>query len=112
MYVTPAVPELSSNVLTLVVISLPLSSIWAGSAVERTRQTANFYSEPNIFNKLSYGSSMKQLSNISSPGAQAHCFSDPLAVRETTPDVEKGHVHAHGISIERDISVTTSHRKS
>lgn len=111
MYITPAVPEVSSNVLTLVVISLPLSSIWAGSAVDRTRQTAHFYSEPNLFNKLSYGDSLKQLSNISCHGAQAHCFSEPSAARDTSSDVEKGHSHTHGISIERDISVTTSNRK-
>ena len=31
------VPELASNVLTLVAISLPLSSIWAGAALEQSR---------------------------------------------------------------------------
>ncbi|OQD89386.1 hypothetical protein PENANT_c002G08818 [Penicillium antarcticum] len=34
-YIT--VPELASNVLTLVAISLPLSSIWAGAALEQSR---------------------------------------------------------------------------
>lgn len=97
------VPELSSNVLTLVVISLPLSSIWAGSTLSRPISDSDSNSNRNLFDKLSFGSTLKHASNGSSPGAHTECFSGSAQMREQPGDVETG--HGHGISVEHDISI-------
>ena len=95
------VPELSSNVVTLVAISLPLSSIWAGTALDRVRGEDSS-SGHRLWNLLSFGDSGKshQLSTGSSRGATSNtCYS--TSGTKPHPDQEVG----NAICVEREVEV-------
>ncbi|KAJ5106071.1 Fungal pheromone mating factor STE2 GPCR [Penicillium alfredii] len=106
------VPELMSNVLTLVVISLPLSSIWAGAALESSRRTTTpIHQRRNLWRNLAGGVSNGTApakpvgSDMSaSTAAQTLCYSEQSANKNSEPDPH------HGISIEHDISIQTLRR--
>ncbi|OQD76983.1 hypothetical protein PENDEC_c003G05230 [Penicillium decumbens] len=49
------VPELADNVLTLVTLSLPLSSIWAGAALENARQIETPRNPRNLWSAFAFG---------------------------------------------------------
>ncbi|KAJ0423625.1 fungal pheromone mating factor STE2 GPCR-domain-containing protein [Aspergillus carlsbadensis] len=105
------VPELSSNVITLVTLSLPLSSIWAGTTLNK----ANAMSEygRNIWQILSFsgsrGTRQGSCTSASVSGARqcTKCYSDsdPLTEKgkntaSTAPDAKYGIAVAHDISVE------------
>lgn len=102
------VPELSSNVLTLVTISLPLSSIWAGAALDHSRRTnTTVNNRPrNLWNVLAAGAastlrSKPMTSDVSaSTVAQTLCYSEQSGSKMTqNPDGD------YGIAVEHDISI-------
>ncbi|KAJ6114430.1 hypothetical protein N7486_000208 [Penicillium sp. IBT 16267x] len=104
-------PELSSNVLTLVAISLPLSSIWAGATLESRRVESVPTRRQNLWQALALnGDSLNQTRQTAtqmtgSTAAQTLCYVDPVVSK-----------HSHdsdiplGISVEHDISVSSVHR--
>lgn len=101
-------PELSSNVLTLVTISLPLSSIWAGVVLENNRRATSTRSPPrNLWRALAFGLSHTQPSEAPTTEltttactGQTLCYSDPPMTKQSQ-DSET----PLGISVEHDISV-------
>ena len=105
------VPELSSNVLTLVTISLPLSSIWAGVALENLQRTVSTEPGPrrNLWQKLAFGADSIMRSKpvttelTSSTAAQTLCYSGQAGSK-----VSEDSDMPLGIAVEHDISVTTS----
>lgn len=115
-------PELSSNLLTLVAISLPLSSIWAGSNLDQGRhhETQPLHRR-NLWHGLAFGiggttlnhtASEKHMTTstmTASTAAQTLCYSDqPLSM------LSKGShdsMDPHGICVEHDISIDSVQRK-
>ncbi|KAA8646539.1 hypothetical protein EYZ11_010731 [Aspergillus tanneri] len=105
------VPELSSNVLTLVTLSLPLSAIWASTTLSQSN-TSDSNHRPNIWNGLTFH--RKQISSLTTSSGKpstTFCYADqtsPKQIQQHQPvqDPEQG----YGISIEHDISVQ-SYRK-
>lgn len=101
-------PELSSNVLTLVTISLPLSSIWAGVVLESSRRLDSTRRPPrNLWRALAFGVSRTQPSEPSTTEmtatactGQTLCYSDPNMTKHSQ-DSES----PLGISVEHDISI-------
>ncbi|EAW09957.1 alpha-factor pheromone receptor STE2 [Aspergillus clavatus NRRL 1] len=105
------IPEFSHNLLTLVTISLPLSSIWAGFTLDSSNNTANSTaSRRNLWNVLSSNGTVQDKPNLSacSPVASPNttCYSDPYSGKPHHQDLEAG----FGISVEHDISIH-SYRK-
>ncbi|EYE90769.1 alpha-factor pheromone receptor STE2 [Aspergillus ruber CBS 135680] len=110
------VPELYSNVLTLVIISLPLSTIWAGSTFEqksrvtsRTSDSHRHLMNVNSYNPMrnnnlstSFSSDATTRNNIP---ANAMCYAALSPTRQVDPELSK-----YGISVEHDYSVQ-SHQK-
>lgn len=114
-------PLLNSNVLTLVTLSLPLSSIWASTTLSHS-STGGSNSRANLWNGLTFNG--KQISSSTSSTAKPSttvCYSDQtstlakapstvqhqkVAKRNEDDDMEQG----YGIAIEHDISVH-SYRK-
>lgn len=115
-------PELASNLLTLVAISLPLSSIWAGAHLDQGRQSGT---QPlhrrNLWHGLAFGVNSTTLKNtvsgkqMSSTGmtastaAQTLCYSDPplsMLSKRSHDSMEP-----LGISVEHDITIDTVQRK-
>ncbi|KAJ5422750.1 Fungal pheromone mating factor STE2 GPCR [Penicillium cf. griseofulvum] len=115
-YIT--VPELTSNVVTLVVISLPLSSIWAGAALEHSRRTGS-QEHPrrrNLWRSLVGGAGSLLSPTKESPtslsamtAAQTLCYSDHT--------MRKGSYNSrdtdafYGIAVEHNISIDRVQRK-
>ncbi|OJJ80076.1 alpha-factor pheromone receptor STE2 [Aspergillus glaucus CBS 516.65] len=110
------VPELYSNVLTLVIISLPLSSIWASSTVEQKSRVTSRTSDSHrhLMNLNSYNPMRtKNLSTSfstdtttkNSMAANATCYAALSSTRQVDPELSK-----YGISVEHDYSVQ-SHQK-
>ncbi|KAJ5579547.1 uncharacterized protein N7459_005532 [Penicillium hispanicum] len=108
------VPELSSNVLTLVTISLPLSSIWAGAALENRQRIPSTDPGPrrNLWQALAFGADITLRSKhvttelTSSTAAQTLCYSDQTASKiSQDSDVQLG------IAVEHDISVKSTRRE-
>lgn len=96
------VPELSSNVVTLVTISLPLSSIWAGTTLDHVRSGSDSSSGQRLWNLLSFGESNKsrQMSMGSSEAATSNtCYSTSGSKQH--PDYEMD----NAICVEREISI-------
>ena len=107
------VPELSSNVLTLVTISLPLSSIWAGAALENMQRNVSTDPRPrrNLWQTLAFGVEStfrsKHVSTelTSSTAAQTLCYSNQVGSKTSEDsDVQLG------IAVEHDISVKSIRR--
>lgn len=106
-----SVPELSSNVLTLVTISLPLSSIWAGAVLETSRRGDSSRRPPrNLWRALAFGVTPTTRSTRSTTEMTATaCTGQTLCYSE--PQVSKGSHDSEtplGISVEHDISVKRS----
>lgn len=109
------VPELSSNVLTLVAISLPLSSIWAGAALgESQRVNSQQHRRRNLWQSLAFGAdsatrtaNSKHVSTelTASTAAQTLCYSD-----QPTGKKSEDSETPFGISVEHDISVNSVRR--
>lgn len=109
-----SVPELSSNVLTLVTISLPLSSIWAGVVLESSRRMDSTRRPPrNLWRALAFGVSRTQTTEPSTTEmtttactGQTLCYSGPYMTKHSQ-DSET----PLGISVEHDISVKRSRQQ-
>lgn len=108
------VPELASNLLTLVTISLPLSSIWAGAALDRRGTNSTTAPRRNLWKSLAFGedSTLKgtvvseQTSSSMSPSSAAKtlCYAD----RPYKPSQDSD--TPFGITIEHDISIDSIRR--
>ncbi|KAJ5651819.1 hypothetical protein N7507_009245 [Penicillium longicatenatum] len=104
-------PELSSNVLTLVAISLPLSSIWAGATLESCRVESVPARRQNLWHALALnGDSLNQTKQTAtqmtgSTAAQTLCYVEPSSSKQSH---DSG--IPLGISVEHDISVSSVHR--
>ncbi|KAL3466147.1 fungal pheromone mating factor STE2 GPCR-domain-containing protein [Aspergillus heterothallicus] len=105
------VPELSSNVLTLVTLSLPLSSIWAGTTLNKANAVSTY--GRNFWQILSFSGhkTTRQGSctsaSLSGTKSFTKCYSDsdPLAGKgkstaSTTSEGKYGIAVAHDISVE------------
>ncbi|KAJ5481242.1 Pheromone receptor 2 [Penicillium sp. IBT 31633x] len=105
------VPELSSNVVTLVVISLPLSSVWAGAALERSRRSGSRSERRrNLWRALAGGAESTLTPTKDSPtslstmaAAQTLCYSDH-SMSKPSPSMRDTDAF-HGISVEHDITI-------
>lgn len=107
------VPELSSNVLTLVTISLPLSSIWAGATLDHSRRTSSTPDNRprNLWHALAAGAastlrSKPMTSDMSaSTAAQTLCYSEQPVSKMQDPNAN------YGIGIEHEISIDSVSRR-
>lgn len=109
-------PELSSNVLTLVTLSLPLSSIWASTTLSQSSSGAST-SRANLWNGLTFnGKQVTSSASSSGKPSTTVCYSDqtspkvPNCAQQTVTKAEDEMEHGYGIAIEHDISVH-SYRK-
>ncbi|OQD96697.1 hypothetical protein PENSOL_c015G10315 [Penicillium solitum] len=116
-YIT--VPELASNVVTLVVISLPLSSIWAGAALEHSRRSGSqdHRRRPNLWRALVGGAESVLSPKEDSPtslssmtAAQTLCYSDHTMSKgsQNSRDTDA----FYGIAVEHDISINRVQRNN
>lgn len=107
-------PELSSNVLTLVTISLPLSSIWAGVVLDGNRRIASTRRTPrNLWHALAFGITRTQVTEPSATEmtatactGQTVCYSDPQVPKQSQESETP-----LGISVEHDISIKRSRQE-
>lgn len=108
------VPELASNVVTLVVIFLPLSSIWAGSSLEheaRNRASNNTDSHRHLLNLGASNTTTtttrsRHMSSMSADATNTTCVAAMRgAATQRDPELSK-----YGISVEHDISVQSYHK--
>lgn len=109
------VPELSSNVLTLVTISLPLSSIWAGAALQSAQRIASGNSTPrNLWRALAFGLSRTQTSKRSATEMTATGYTgQTLCYSEQPASMQSQDSQAPlGISVEHDISIKSRQERS
>ncbi|KAL4875647.1 fungal pheromone mating factor STE2 GPCR-domain-containing protein [Aspergillus karnatakaensis] len=108
------VPELSTNVLTLVTLSLPLSSLWAGTTLDKPGRSSS--NGRNLWQILSFSGykgrhSSAESSTTGKPCTQ--CYSDSRTLTEKDSKRTEGGVsEAFGISVEHDISVESARRES
>lgn len=108
-----AVPELASNVLTLVTISLPLSSIWAGAVLESGRRVESHRTPRNLWRALAFGVTRTMPTDRSGTEmtatpytGQTLCFANTQASK-----VSQDSDAPLGISVEHDISVKRSRQE-
>jgi pheromone alpha factor receptor len=103
------VPELADNVLTLVTLSLPLSSIWAGVALDNSQRIETPRIPRNLWRALNFGIGMSQSMPTNHPGTemtataytgQTLCYADQQ-ISKHSQDSEM----PLAISVEHDISV-------
>ncbi|KAL6238289.1 hypothetical protein BDW75DRAFT_33615 [Aspergillus navahoensis] len=119
------VPELQSNVLTLVVLSLPLSSIWAGTTFDKPTTHSNVRNLWQILSfsgyrpkQSTYTATTTTTTTTSSTAKQCtHCYSElrPLTEKEGGRNRNASssvHSSQYGISVEHDISVQSARRGS
>ncbi|RAL09084.1 alpha-factor pheromone receptor STE2 [Aspergillus homomorphus CBS 101889] len=114
------VPELSFNVLTLVTISLPLSSLWAGVALDHpsSTHTTSTSSRRNLWHFLSFShpsdATASSASTATNPlasktgtatGTGTTCYADPP--KSHHHDLEMG----YNIAVEHDIAVRSVKRE-
>ncbi|KAL2825014.1 fungal pheromone mating factor STE2 GPCR-domain-containing protein [Aspergillus cavernicola] len=107
------IPELSTNVMTLVTLSLPLSSIWAGTTLGKPSNTAP---DRNFWQVLSFSGRDRQSSTSTSSTATkscTKCYSDaqPLTEKELR-STDTSALTKYGIEVEHDISVHSARRDS
>ncbi|CAG7961732.1 unnamed protein product [Penicillium olsonii] len=113
------IPELNSNVVTLVVISLPLSSIWAGAALENSRGLrSRDKNRRNFWRSLAGGADNSEIRTKDSPtslssmgAAQTLCYSDRTSTTTKGSPTSRDTDAFYGISVEHDISVDRAQRK-
>ncbi|KAL2855350.1 fungal pheromone mating factor STE2 GPCR-domain-containing protein [Aspergillus pseudoustus] len=111
------VPELASNVLTLVTLSLPLSSIWASTTLNKANAVSSY--GRNIWQVLSFSGykDTKQSSCASAsfsgtkPCTKCYSDSDPLAHRGKSR-LSSVSNRKYGIAVDHDISVESARRDS
>ncbi|KAL5048620.1 hypothetical protein BDW71DRAFT_15539 [Aspergillus fruticulosus] len=118
------VPELQSNVMTLVVLSLPLSSIWAGTILNKPTTYSNVR---NLWQILSFsGYRPKQstytatttattTSSIAKQCTRCYSESRPLTEKEGGRNRDASSSvpsSQYGIAVEHDISVQSANRES
>jgi pheromone alpha factor receptor len=115
------VPELQSNVLTIVALSLPLSSIWAGTTIDKPVTHSNVR---NLWQILSFsGYRPKQstyTATTTTPTTNAnqctHCYSESRLLMEKESgrnnDASSKSSSQYGIAVEHDISVQSARRES
>ncbi|KAL2867315.1 alpha-factor pheromone receptor STE2 [Aspergillus lucknowensis] len=113
------IPELSSNVLTLVTLSLPLSSIWAGTTLEKPGAASS--SGRNMWQVLSCsglkGSRQTSSTSTSSNSAKpcTKCYSDSALLtngaRKTRVSSDASAAR-YGIAVEHNISIESTRRES
>jgi pheromone alpha factor receptor len=101
------VPELADNVLTLVTLSLPLSSIWAGAALENTQRSDTLRRPRNLWRALAFNASRSMPTdrsgtemNATGYTGQTLCYADQQITKHSQ-DSEA----PLAISVEHDISV-------
>ena len=103
------VPELASNVLTLVIIFLPLSSIWAGVSLDNDSHNRSFNNRTSDSHRhlLHLGTSSnstasrsQNMSSVAGDTSNTTCFA---GLRD--PEMCK-----YGIAVEHDISVQSYHK--
>lgn len=104
------VPELNSNILTLVTISLPLSSIWAGAALDARGTNSTSAPRRNLWRALIFTADnttkrtvpTKQISSSMSPSSAAEtlCYSEHPASKPSQ-DCNA----PFEIAVEHDISI-------
>ncbi|OQE15297.1 hypothetical protein PENSTE_c029G06611 [Penicillium steckii] len=109
------VPELNSNILTLVTISLPLSSIWAGAALDIRGTNSTVPPRRNLWRSLAFGVETtlkgtlpsKQMSSSMTPSSAAEtlCYAD-----HPTSNSSQDSDAPIGIAIEHDISINSIRR--
>lgn len=109
------VPELNSNILTLVTISLPLSSIWAGAALDNRGTNSATPPRRNLWRSLAFGVETtlkgtlpsKQMSSSMTPSSAAEtlCYAD-----QPTSKPPQDSEAPFGIAIEHDISINSIRR--
>ncbi|KAL4974063.1 fungal pheromone mating factor STE2 GPCR-domain-containing protein [Aspergillus desertorum] len=117
------VPELQSNVLTLVVLSLPLSSIWAGTTLDKPTTHSNMRNLWQILSfsgyrpeQLTYTATTTTTTTSSTAKQCTRCYS------ESRPFTEEGGRNRdssssvpssqYGIAVEHDISIQSARRES
>ncbi|KAL3482201.1 fungal pheromone mating factor STE2 GPCR-domain-containing protein [Aspergillus californicus] len=107
------IPELSTNVITLVTLSLPLSSIWAGTTLGKTSTSAP---GRNFWQILSFSGKGRQSSTSSNSTARqcTQCYSDaqPLTEKGMLGTTNSSIPGKYGIAVEHDISVESVRRAS
>ncbi|RDW67359.1 alpha-factor pheromone receptor STE2 [Aspergillus mulundensis] len=119
------VPELSSNVVTLVILSLPLSSIWAGTVLGKPSTPSNIR---NFWQILSFSGQRTKRSTYTATTATGtttssiakqctHCYSEsrPLTDKDGVRNQEGPSPVSsskYGIAVEHDISVQSARRDS
>ncbi|KAL4748631.1 hypothetical protein BDW72DRAFT_150234 [Aspergillus terricola var. indicus] len=113
------VPELQSNVLTIVALSLPLSSIWAGTTIDKPVTHSNVR---NLWQILSFSgyrpkeSAYAATTTTSTAKQCTHCYSEsrPLTEKEggRNNDASSKSSSQYGIAVEHDISVHSARRES
>ncbi|KAL4900792.1 hypothetical protein BDW74DRAFT_90264 [Aspergillus multicolor] len=119
------VPELNSNVVTLVILSLPLSSIWAGTVLGKPSTPSNIRNFWQILSfsghrakRSTYNTTTATGTTTSSIAKQCtHCYSesrpltdkDGIRVQEGSSPVSSS---KYGIAVEHDISVQSARRDS
>nr|DAA01796.1 TPA_exp: pheromone receptor PREB [Aspergillus nidulans] len=115
------VPELQTNVLTIVALSLPLSSIWAGTTIDKPVTHSNVR---NLWQILSFsGYRPKQSTYIATTTTATtnakqctHCYSESRLLTEKESgrnnDTSSKSSSQYGIAVEHDISVRSARRES
>ncbi|KAL4814697.1 fungal pheromone mating factor STE2 GPCR-domain-containing protein [Aspergillus spinulosporus] len=115
------VPELQSNILTIVALSLPLSSIWAGTIIDKPVTRSNVR---NLWQILSFsGYRPRQATHTTTTSTTTttakqctHCYSEsrPLTEKEggNNNDASSKSSSQYGIAVEHDISVHSTRRES
>ncbi|KAL4923376.1 alpha-factor pheromone receptor STE2 [Aspergillus undulatus] len=127
IHYTVEVPELASNILTLVTLSLPLSSIWAGTTPDKCSGPPL---SPQLWQVLllsghrgtngAYGTNTT-ISSTAKPST--HCYSDsrPLTMKESDGRYGSasdssasggGGIALQGSAVEHEISVNSARRDS
>ncbi|KAJ5950153.1 Fungal pheromone mating factor STE2 GPCR [Penicillium vulpinum] len=116
-YIT--VPELASNVVTLVVISLPLSSIWAGAALDHARRSGSqdHQRRRNLWRSLVGGAESILSPTKDSPtslsamtAAQNLCYSDHTVSKGSNNSRDTDAFY--GIAVEHNISIDRVQRNN
>ncbi|KAL4944283.1 fungal pheromone mating factor STE2 GPCR-domain-containing protein [Aspergillus oleicola] len=119
------VPQLATNLLTVVTVSLPLSSIWAGTTLDKRNAvpSRNFWQalspSGNRGANTTYGTNTTASSTMR-PCTQCYSDSRPLTMKESrdkdgsqsAESTSSGAIDLQGISVEHEITVNSARRSS
>ncbi|KAL4953516.1 fungal pheromone mating factor STE2 GPCR-domain-containing protein [Aspergillus filifer] len=121
------VPELASNILTVVTLSLPLSSIWAGTTLDKRGNAPpgrNFWQVLSLSGHRGTNTTYPTNTTASSTMKPCtHCYSDswPLTMKDSAREINYGSqtestrskgIDPQGISVAREFSVNSARRPS